>query len=87
MRIYWSGEAKNIIGEKIRALRLQRSMTQKALAEQLQLAGYEFSDLTILRIENGSRFVPDYELKALAEVLHVTYEDLLGELTGQETES
>ena len=40
MRIYWSGEAKNIIGEKIRALRLQRSMTQKALAEQLQLAGY-----------------------------------------------
>ena len=52
-------------------------MTQKALAEQLQLAGYEFSDLTILRIENGTRFVPDYELKALAEVLHVTYEDLL----------
>lgn len=47
-------------------------MTQKALAEQPQLAGYEFSDLTILRIENGTRFVPDYELKALAQVLRVT---------------
>ena len=69
MRIYWSGEAKNIIGEKIRALRLQRSMTQKALAEQLQLAGYEFSDLTILRIENGTRFVPDYELKFFSRAL------------------
>ena len=78
MRIYWSGEAKNIIGPQIRALRLQRGMTQRALAARLQLAGYEFSDLTILRIENGTRFVPDYELKALAEVLQVSYEDLLG---------
>lgn len=78
MRIYWSGESKNIIGPQIRALRLRRGMTQRALAAQLQLAGYEFSDLTILRIENGTRFVPDYELKALAEVLRVSYEDLLG---------
>ena len=81
MRIYWSGESKNIIGEKIRSLRLQHGMTQKALAEQLQLAGYEFSDLTILRIENGTSFVPDYELKALAQVLRVTYEDLLGSIS------
>ena len=81
MRIYWAGESKNIIGEKIRSLRLQHGMTQKALAEQLQLAGYEFSDLTILRIENGTRFVPDYELKALAQVLRVTYEDLLGSIS------
>lgn len=81
MRIYWSGESKNIIGEKIRSLRLKHGMTQKALAEQLQLAGYEFSDLTILRIENGTRFVPDYELKALAQVLRVTYEDLLGSIS------
>ena len=81
MRIYWSGESKNIIGEKIRSLLLQHGMTQKALAEQLQLAGYEFSDLTILRIENGTRFVPDYELKALAQVLRVTYEDLLGSIS------
>ena len=81
MRIYWSGESKNIIGEKIRSLRLKHGMKQKALAEQLQLAGYEFSDLTILRIENGTRFVPDYELKALAQVLRVTYEDLLGSIS------
>ena len=72
--------AGKTFGDRLRELRKERGMTQKALAEQLQLAGYEFSDLTILRIENGTRFVPDYELKALAEVLHVTYEDLLGEL-------
>ena len=48
-------------------LRTERKLSQKALAEQIQLAGYEFSDLTVLRIEKGTRFVPDYEVVALAE--------------------
>ena len=37
----------------------------------------ECSDLTILRIEKGDRFVPDYEVKALAKVFNVSYESLL----------
>lgn len=78
MKIYWSGESKNLIGVKVRALRTERGLTQKALAERLQLEGFEFTDLTILRIENGSRFVPDYEVKALAKILGVSYETLLG---------
>jgi transcriptional regulator with XRE-family HTH domain len=52
-------------------------LTQKQLAEKLQLAGYEMDRLTIVRIENGGRFVPDYEVKALAETLGVTPNDLL----------
>ena len=79
MKIYWSGERKNIIGEKVRALRKQQGMTQRALAEQMQLAGYDVTDLTILRIESGDRFVPDYEVRALANVLGVSYEKLLDE--------
>ena len=71
------GDAKNIIGAKVRLLRIQNGWTQKTLAEKLQLMGLEFSDLTILRIENGTRFVPDYELKALAEVFGVGYGELL----------
>ena len=59
-------------------LRTERKLSQKALAEQLQLAGYEFSDLTVLRIEKGTRFVPDYEVVALAEFFHVSCEYLLG---------
>ena len=39
--------------------------------------GYDFSDLTILRIDSGKRFVPDYEVKALALVFKVSYQDLL----------
>ncbi len=77
MKIYWHGNAKNIIGPAVRALRKARGLTQKQLAAQLQLAGYDCTDLTILRIENGTRFVPDYELKALAQVLDVSYQTLL----------
>ena len=62
MKIYWDGKSKNIIGKKIKKLRKERNLTQKHLAELLQLEGHEFSDLTILRIEQGTRFVPDYEI-------------------------
>jgi len=51
MKIYWDGKSKNIIGPKIKQLRISKNLTQKALAEKLQLEGYEFSDLTILRID------------------------------------
>ena len=77
MKIYWSGERKNIIGEKVRLLRKQRGLTQRALAERLQLAGFDMTDLTVLRIESGDRFVPDYEVRALAKALDVSYETLL----------
>ena len=52
MKIYWNKESnsKNLIGQKVKELRTERQLSQKALAEQLQLAGYEFSDLTVLRI-------------------------------------
>ena len=52
-------------------------MTQKALAEQMQLRGHEFSDLTILRIEHGTRFVPDYEVVALANFFNVSTDYIL----------
>ena len=73
MKIYWNKESnsKNLIGHRVKELRTERQLSQKALAEQLQLAGYEFSDLTVLRIEQGTRFVPDYEVVALAEFFHV----------------
>ena len=45
--------------------REQAKLSQRALAEKLQLMGYDFSDLTILRKESRKTFVPDYEVKAL----------------------
>jgi transcriptional regulator with XRE-family HTH domain len=79
MKIYWNKEegTKNIIGNKIKALRKEAGLTQKQLAEKLQLQGHEFSDLTILRIEQGTRFVPDYEVVILADFFKVTTDELL----------
>ena len=77
MKIYWDGKSKNIIGAKVHYFRKRDKLYQRALAEKLQLMGYAFSDLTILRIESGKRFVPDYEVKALALVFKVSYQDLL----------
>jgi len=77
MKIYWNGNSKNIIGDRVRQYRSERGLSQMRLAELLQLEGMECSDLTVLRIEKGQRFVPDYEIKVLAKVLAVTYSDLL----------
>ena len=43
----------------------------------MQLRGHEFSDLTILRIEHGTRFVPDYEVVALANFFNVSTDYIL----------
>lgn len=77
MKIYWNGNSKNIIGNKIKLLRKKKNLTQKGLAEKLQLEGHEFSDLTILRIEQGTRFVPDYEVVILANFFGITADELL----------
>jgi len=49
------------------------------LAEKLQLMGYEIERLTVGRIETGNRFVPDYEVKAFADALGVSFDHLFME--------
>ena len=80
MIIYWDKKtnSKNRIGQRVKELRKAHNLTQKTLAAKLHLAGHDFNDLAILRIEQGTRFVPDYEVVALAEVFNVSCEYLLG---------
>ena len=78
MKIYWNGTSKNIIGPKLKRLRTGLGLSQAKLAGQLQLLGLECNDLTILRIEQGKRFVPDYELSIIADFFHITTDELLG---------
>ena len=68
MIIYWDKKtnSKNRIGQRVKELRKAHNLTQKTLAAKLQLAGYDFNDLAILRIEQGTRFVPDYEVVVCA---------------------
>ena len=73
-----NGDSKNIIGPKIKELREKAGLSQEALAGKLSLRGTDFSALMILRIEKGQRFVPDYELLALANYFDVSTDYLLG---------
>ncbi len=79
MRIYWNGTSKNIIGSKVRQLRAALGLSQAKLANHLQLLGMDCNDLTILRIEQGSRFVPDYEVAIIARFFGITTDELLGQ--------
>ncbi len=77
MKIYCYNERKNIIGENLRKIRLQKRLTQNDVAVKLQLMGFELDRITISRIETGIRFVPDYEVKLLASALEISVESLL----------
>lgn len=78
MKIYWNGNSKNIIGEQVKLLRKQQNISQRILAARLSLSGIEFTELTILRIEKGIRFVPDYEINVIADYFKVSADYLLG---------
>lgn len=69
----------NLCGEKVRELRLasQKKMSQRALADRLQLLGIDVDKNAIQRIESGKRFVTDIELKALATVFSVSLDELI----------
>ncbi len=69
----------NICGEKIYLLRKQSvpKMSQRILAEKLQLLGIDVDKNAIQRIECGKRFVTDIELAALSKIFHVSCDELL----------
>lgn len=66
-------KALNISGPQIARLRqaLPGRVSQRALAERLQLEGIDLGKNAIQQIEAGKRFVTDIELRAFAEVLGV----------------
>lgn len=78
MKIYDFNGRKNVCGERVHAARCALRMTQAELAAQMQLRGVIIERDSVSRIEIGTRFVPDYELIVLAEILKVDLRWLLG---------
>lgn len=68
----------NICGKKVAEYRLQLGISQRALAELLQINGLDVDKNAIQRIECGKRFVTDIELVTLSEVFNVPISELLG---------
>ena len=74
-----NGGRNNISGENIRALRLAypEKLSQRALADKMQLIGIDVDKNAIQRIECGKRFVTDIELGAFAEIFGVSIDELI----------
>jgi transcriptional regulator with XRE-family HTH domain len=72
---------KNIIGKRVAEARqgCNPVLTQDALSGRLARLGIELDRAAIAKIENNYRHVLDYELKALADVLGVGVNWLLGD--------
>ena len=67
----------NLCGEQIARLRLKLGISQKKLADMLQLKGLDIDKNAIQRIEAGKRFVTDIELVYFSELFQVSFEELL----------
>ena len=69
---------RNIIGVKIEQRRKDIGMKQKDLITQLQIKGLELNASGLSKLEGQLRSVLDFELIAIADVLGVTVNWLLG---------
>lgn len=72
---------RNIIGARVTEARKRKGMKQIELLAQLQLLGVDMSVPAISLLEGQKRPVSDIELNAIANVLEVSVDWLLGRKT------
>ncbi len=73
------GEGQNVVGPKVRRLRMERKMSQQTLSDRLETLAIYICRGSISRLEERRRTVTDIELRGLAEVLGVSIEELFRE--------
>ena len=67
----------NICGKNIYTLRNALKISQRELADRMQLAGIDIDKNAVQRIECGKRFVTDIEISAFADLFGVSADQLL----------
>lgn len=67
---------KNICGKIVSKKRIEMQISQRQLAELLQLQGLDFDKNAIQKIEAGNRYVTDIELITLMNFLKFDIKDL-----------
>ena len=78
MKIYDYNGKKNVCGDRVHEARCKMRLTQSDLTARLQLSGIIMERDSVSRIEIGTRFVADYELRELSKILGVSVNWLLG---------
>ena len=77
MKIYDYNGKKNVCGDRVHEARCKMRLTQSDLTARLQLSGIIMERDSVSRIEIGTRFVADYELRELSKILGVSVNWLL----------
>lgn len=67
----------NICGTKVYLYRKEMGISQRELADRLQIVGLDVDKNAVQRIESGQRFVTDIEIVYLCEALGKSFDDLL----------
>ena len=69
------GNAKNLVGDKVRELRIQKNLSQQQLSDKLETMAIYVCRGSISRIEDKSRTVTDLELYGLSQILETPIAD------------
>lgn len=69
------GNDKNMVGGKIRQLRIENNLSQQQLSDRLETLAIYICRGSISRIEEKKRTVSDIELYGLSQVLSTPIED------------
>lgn len=64
------------IGNRIRLYRERKDMTQEELAAKLQIGGCDITRSAVAKIEVGQRHIYPDELKAIKEILNISFDNL-----------
>lgn len=70
------GQAMNLVGDRVRLLRIEKGMSQQNLADKLETVAVYVCRGSISRLEDKLRTVTDIELYGIAQVLGVDIADL-----------
>jgi transcriptional regulator with XRE-family HTH domain len=72
------GKARNIVGRRIKSIRMacNPKISQEDLAGRLASQGVTLNQTQIAKTENGQRPIADFELRAIAKALRVSIQEL-----------
>ena len=69
-------DSYNIIGKNIKNIRKNKGITQEDLCARMQVMGFQISRSDISKLENGKKFIADFEVLGFAKALKVSILDL-----------
>ena len=68
--------ANNICGTNVAKFRREKHLSQRALADELQLIGLDVDKNAIQRMESGQRFITDIEISFLCKIFQKSFDEM-----------